>query len=188
LQFLLGSSVEVLPKVLADLDEPALFWLDGHWTAGASAGPTAGEDSQCPVLEELQTVDAYPFAERSCILVDDARLFLGPPPPPYRREDFPPFLRILDLLRERFDRYVTVLDDVIIAGPQELQAVVEEYWLGVLARHEDQYTRLAEALNPRAGVAASRLARAVLPPSWRKAIGAVRARAGNARGPKVLSA
>ncbi len=46
---LLGDSAIVLPKVLATLDHPALFWLDGHFMGAGTA--RAQEDS--PVRAEL---------------------------------------------------------------------------------------------------------------------------------------
>ncbi len=32
-----GDSAKVLPEVVARLDAPALFWLDGHYSGGAAA-------------------------------------------------------------------------------------------------------------------------------------------------------
>jgi hypothetical protein len=42
-----GSSSDVLPGVVSDLHDPAIYWLDGHWCEGASAG----YGSLCPVLD-----------------------------------------------------------------------------------------------------------------------------------------
>ena len=179
LHFLLGSSADLLPKLVAEIGQPAVFWLDGHWT-DSKAGPTAGEEKQCPVLEEIAAIDAYSGSERSCILIDDARLFLGPPGEPYRREDWPSFLEVTDLLRARFPRYVTVLEDVIIAGPPDSQWVVEDYWLGVLERQEDSRAQLIRALNPPAAISAKRLIKALLPVRGQEFVAAVRAKA-NAR-------
>lgn len=121
-----GSSADVLPRVVADLDGPAIYWLDGHWCGEAG---TRSDGPQCPVMEEIAAIDAGEHAARSCILIDDARLHLGPPPPPFRREDWPTIAEVVDKLRATHDRVFTVLDDVIIAGPPESQAVIDEYWL-----------------------------------------------------------
>lgn len=67
-----GDSGTVLPRVLATLDGPALFWLDGHW----SGGETARGETDTPVLAELEHVFADPRAGH-VVLVDDARLFDG---------------------------------------------------------------------------------------------------------------
>jgi hypothetical protein len=125
LEFIYGASQTVLPELLRGIGEPALFWLDGHWCGG----DTAGEDRECPILREIAAIDAWPYAGDSVLLIDDARLFLGPPEPPLKPEEWPTFLQVLDALRSRFDRYVTVLEDVIIAGPSLARPAIEQYWL-----------------------------------------------------------
>src|SRR5664280_2600750 len=75
MHFVHGRSEEVLPSILERIDGASLFWLDGHW----SGGLTSGSDHECPILDEISAIDASPFASESCILIDDARLFLGPP-------------------------------------------------------------------------------------------------------------
>lgn len=69
---LLGDSGQVLYSILPLLEEPAIFWLDGHYCGG----PTRGDDDS-PVIEEL--VAAVHAPRGSVILVDDARLFGGGP-------------------------------------------------------------------------------------------------------------
>lgn len=32
-----GDSREMLPKILKDINKPAIFWLDGHYSAGITA-------------------------------------------------------------------------------------------------------------------------------------------------------
>ncbi len=125
LHFVQGRSEQVLPDLLRGVDGPALFWLDGHW----SAGETAGEELECPVMHELAAIDAWPAAKDSAVLIDDARYFLGPPPPPHEPSAWPTFLEVLDALRRDYDRFVTVLEDVIIAGPTSTQPLVGRYWL-----------------------------------------------------------
>ena len=66
-----GRSEDRLPAVLADVVGPAVFWLDGHW----SGGDTAGEERECPILDEIAAIDAWDHAGGSAILIDDARLF-----------------------------------------------------------------------------------------------------------------
>jgi hypothetical protein len=130
LHFAHGYSPAVLPGILASLSAPALFWLDGHW----SGGETAGDSDECPVLDELRSIDAWPQASGSCVLIDDARLFLGPPPPPHDPSQWPTFIEVVDALRSTHARYVTVLEDVIIAGPPQARQIVEAYWLEAMAR------------------------------------------------------
>jgi hypothetical protein len=68
-----GDSGKILPQVVAGLAEPALFWLDGHY----SAGITARGEKETPVFEELEAVLDSPVAKSHVILIDDVRLFNG---------------------------------------------------------------------------------------------------------------
>jgi len=65
-----GNSGDVLPHLLKSLDEPCLFWLDGH----ASGSDTAQPDELTPILRELTAIAAHPNKQH-CILIDDAREF-----------------------------------------------------------------------------------------------------------------
>jgi FkbM family methyltransferase len=100
----LGDSRDILPQL--DLSEPTVFWLDGHW----SAGDTAGEGDECPLLDELATI-----GPQHAILIDDARLFIEPPPPPHDPEQWPTLEQVIDALD---DREVAIRDDVVIALPR----------------------------------------------------------------------
>jgi hypothetical protein len=128
LTFVHGPSPEVLSD-LAPRIGPALYWLDAHW----SEGETAGREGQCPVLAEIEAIDASsPASGESCLLIDDARFFLLGPTAAYRPEDWPTYREINDKLCAVHDRYVTVLEDVIIAGPPLIGQVVDDYWSSVL--------------------------------------------------------
>ena len=67
-----GDSGEVLPKIVAGLTQPALFWLDGHY----SAGQTAHGALASPINGELQSILASPV-KGHVILIDDAHEFTG---------------------------------------------------------------------------------------------------------------
>lgn len=69
--FLYGDSRAVLPKVLAELEEEALFWLDAHY----SGNETYGKSDECPLLEEISIVNRSKY--ENAIIIDDAR-FLSP--------------------------------------------------------------------------------------------------------------
>lgn len=180
IEFLQGESSRVLAELLPKIESPALFWLDAHW--GGSVG--AGKELQCPVLQEITVIDQWHLAKDSCILIDDARWFLGPPDPKLRREDWPTFLEILDLLRDRHERYVTILEDVIIAGPPACRPVLDSYW----TKHQwkdletDRYRLEAEVTNLEAeldappGVAFKRLIKSLLPERVKQRIIAARTR------------
>lgn len=122
-----GASSEQLPRIVSGLERPALYWLDGHWCE-AEGDTTGGYEAQCPILAEIRAIDEGSQAAGSCILIDDARMYLGPPPLPYRRSDWPTFTEVVDCLRAVHRRSFTVLEDVIIAGPPEIQAAIDTYW------------------------------------------------------------
>lgn len=65
-----GDSGIELGNLIASLDQPALFWLDGHYSAGA----TARGDKDTPIFEELTHIFSSPQSGH-VILVDDARCF-----------------------------------------------------------------------------------------------------------------
>lgn len=66
-----GDSANIIPDILKDLNEPALFWIDAHW-CGEGDAP---DDRQSPVVPELEAIFAHPI--KHVILVDDARYFGG---------------------------------------------------------------------------------------------------------------
>lgn len=121
-----GFSPDVLPQILQLVPGPALYWLDGH---GGTFGPNDLPDfKECPVEDEIRAIERHGDAHRSCILIDDARAFFGPMPQ-HRPSEWPSFVEVADLLRASADRYVTALDDVIIAVPPDLRHVVDAWWL-----------------------------------------------------------
>lgn len=127
-----GYSPEVLPSVLAQVPGPALYWLDGHGgTFGANDTPP--HIRECPVLEEIALIETHPHAAGSVILIDDARAFFGPMLQ-HRPEDWPTFVEVATALGP--DRYVTVLDDVVIAVPATLRPVVDAWWTGKLQQRD----------------------------------------------------
>ena len=67
-----GDSAVVLPKVISTIDQPVLFWLDGHY----SAGVTARGDKDTPIMEELTSIFSQ-LKTKFVILIDDAHCFNG---------------------------------------------------------------------------------------------------------------
>jgi hypothetical protein len=107
----LGDSRTLLAETLAVSSDPALLWLDAHW----SGGETAGADSECPLPEEIAAINAS--CEDHGILVDDARCFLSPPPRPHRAEQWPDLATVVASLANGGRRYVVLHDDVLMAVP-----------------------------------------------------------------------
>lgn len=110
----LGDSREVLPGIIKELgSEKAVYWLDGHWAGGV----TAGKDDECPVLDELANVSNR---TKDIILIDDARLFLCAPPEPHNPDQWPTISEIIDALPKGEKRpFVQIVDDVIFIVPNE---------------------------------------------------------------------
>jgi hypothetical protein len=106
-----GDSRELLQRELPSLP-PTLFWLDAHWSGGQTAGQGDGE---CPLLDELRLI--APDLDRHFLLIDDARLFAMPPPPPCSAEAWPCLTEIFDVLRSRHQPYITICRDVIVVVP-----------------------------------------------------------------------
>jgi len=65
-----GDSGVKLGEGIRDLNEPALFWLDAHY----SAGITAGGGADAPIIKELSCLTSR-NQPKDTILIDDARLF-----------------------------------------------------------------------------------------------------------------
>lgn len=100
-EILQGDSGAVLKELVSKINEPVLFWLDGHY----SAGVTAKGDKETPVLEELRTILGSPYEHG--ILIDDARLFVG-------KDDYPTIDELSAFVNELSpDRMITVADDMI---------------------------------------------------------------------------
>jgi hypothetical protein len=122
LTFLLGDSRVCLKPLIEELKEPALFWLDAHWCGQA----TFGKSNECPVLGELALLNEC--AVPHVVLVDDARLFMAPPPPPHEAGHWPDISALCAFLaRADFPRYVAVHEDVIIAVPETGKSLVVDY-------------------------------------------------------------
>jgi hypothetical protein len=119
---MLGDSREGLARIVPTLSEPALFWLDAHW----SGGITSGEGDQCPLLDEIAVIDSAGL--HHIILIDDARMFLAPPPPPYDADTWPAIDQVCRVLTAREPASVSVVDDVIIRVPLALRSVVIDHF------------------------------------------------------------
>ena len=68
-----GDSAEQLPKVLCEIRQPALFWLDAHY----SGVGTARGQQDTPILIELSALACHSLHHKHVIVIDDARDFNG---------------------------------------------------------------------------------------------------------------
>jgi hypothetical protein len=123
IEFFTGNSKDVLPTVVKKLSGPAVFWLDGHW-----CNVTAhGKDMECPLMDEIRALQKL---KDSVILIDDARAFLGPLPPPHDKAQWPRIDEVFLLLKKQFpDNLVTIADDVIYCLPPDLIEVYDNDWI-----------------------------------------------------------
>jgi glycosyltransferase involved in cell wall biosynthesis len=120
----LGNSPEELSKIRLLLgDASTLFWLDAHWCVAEN---TVGDESQCPLLEEISAIDR--LGDTSVVLIDDARLFLAPPPEPHDVTQWPSFAQIVTALRRLSDQHeLMVINDVIAFYPKTVEDSINGY-------------------------------------------------------------
>lgn len=117
-----GHTRDQLEQLVPQLEAPALFWLDAHW----SGGETYGETDECPLLDEIETINQSKFEH--FILIDDARLFTAPPPPPHQIQQWPNITAILQALNAATgDRYIVIIGDAIVAVPIAARVLVADY-------------------------------------------------------------
>jgi hypothetical protein len=97
-----GDSGVRLPEVLSSLTEPALFWLDAHYS-----GPiTARAILDSPIAQELDAVRAH-AVRGHVVLIDDMRYFTG-------RDGYPDVNELVAWLREGDPTAdVEIRDDVL---------------------------------------------------------------------------
>ena len=105
----LGDSADVLPRILKSLDEPAVFWLDAHF----SGGLTGRSSKQTAIEDELLAIFAA-SPQKHIIVIDDVRCFNG-------RNDYPPMAFLIKDLQRRNPTYSTIVRyDMMIHAPTEI--------------------------------------------------------------------
>ena len=100
---------------------PSIVWLDAHY----STGITAGQGDECPLLGEIAALESC--WQRMFILVDDARYFLAPPPPPHDAGQWPSLRDVVGALDRGPERFVAVFEDVIVSLPPSATATTLRY-------------------------------------------------------------
>jgi hypothetical protein len=112
-----GDSARALRQIVSGLTGSCMFWLDAHY----SGAGTAGERYECPLLAEIAAIDASPFEH--FVLIDDARMFLSPPPPPHRPEQWPRIRAVTEALHARRPNdHIVIFEDVIYRIPASAKA------------------------------------------------------------------
>ena len=122
IEFLFGDSRAMLKDVVAQIQDPAIFWLGAHWCSMESYG----FNDQCPIIEEINLIRSTGI--KHCIFIDDARLFLSPPPLPNKTEQWPTIDQIcINIQLKNEADYIVVFEDVIIDVPEDARSLVSEY-------------------------------------------------------------
>ena len=97
-----GDSGEVIEEILDNINERALFWLDGHY----DFTPITAQGSEvCPVLRELDKISKKNL--QHIILIDDYRLFK-------KRNGYPEFAEVENFIEDKFKNYRVLVDNDII--------------------------------------------------------------------------
>lgn len=128
-----GDSARLLKEVSAPYKgQRIVFWLDAHWSEPHEAGEGVNE---CPILEEIRAIRGHDCL----ILIDDARLFLGPHPWPCDYRRWPSFQDVFIRLHDCFPKHtITVVDDYIIAVPDYMNDTFRiEWWDRFKVRYPD---------------------------------------------------
>ena len=107
-KLLQGDSGERLPFILQNINEPTLFWLDGHY----SAGITAKAKTHTPIVDEINAILAHPI-KGHIILIDDARCFNG-------TNDYPHLDELLKIIRDSGYYRVEISADIIRLLPSSI--------------------------------------------------------------------
>jgi len=110
-----GDSGITLPEILKEVSSRAVFWLDGHYSAGA----TAKGELDTPIVKEIESVFNHSIKDH-VILIDDARCFDG-------SNDYPKLDKFInELYKLKSDIRVEVYNDIIRITPDR----------SVIATHE----------------------------------------------------
>ncbi|MFK7806125.1 MAG: hypothetical protein AB8G95_31130 [Anaerolineae bacterium] len=103
-----GHSPEILHRLVPNLAQPTLFWLDAHYMGGPRTG-----HGVCPVLAELSAICTY--LDESAghqILIDDARNFM-------QKGDYPTINEVTEHIAGYWPSYrLTMRDDILFYANQ----------------------------------------------------------------------
>jgi len=98
-----GDSGRILPEVLKEIDQPCLFWLDGHY----SAGDTSQAGKKSPVEDEIAAILSHAIHSH-VVLIDDAREFVG-------QGGYPEINELIRIVKKkRGDLSVNIENDIVI--------------------------------------------------------------------------
>ena len=125
-----GDTREHLDAIIAN-NENILFWLDAHW----SGGDTYGEKDECPLIEELDII--FKYNKNYVILIDDARLFLAPPPYPHNFNNWQSLTDIMTAIPESWE--LIEFEDVIYLFPKEINNEFKSFLQNIVTKQQQQH-------------------------------------------------
>ena len=133
-----GNSPDWISKLMPSIKEAsALFWLDAHWCVSEK---TAGENSQCPLIQEITSIGN--LNTNSAIIIDDARLFMAPPPEPHEISDWPIYEDVNSALRGLSSQHqIMIINDTIIFYPKQCRQPMIKY----AAQHGTDWLKIKSA-------------------------------------------
>jgi hypothetical protein len=138
----LGDSRTELQKIIQTLQGSSIFWLDAHW----SGGNTYGNNDECPLLTEIKIINNSPHEH--FIFIDDARYFTSPPQPPHQIEQWPDITKVIHQLQSgNGEKYIVIIEDVIIAVPLAAKKMLAEYCQDTNAKAWEKYGKEFNKLN-----------------------------------------
>ncbi len=109
--FHLGDSINELGKIVYNLSDNTIFFLDGHW----SSDSTGRGIKDVPLLEELQQI-MKDFKHEGVIIIDDYRLFGKNPVDGSCNEDWSEINDhvIMDICAERMEKIIPIGDRLVL--------------------------------------------------------------------------
>ena len=122
-----GDTREHLDSIIAN-NENILFWLDAHW----SGGDTYGEEDECPLIEELDII--FKYNKNYVILIDDARLFLAPPPYPHNFNNWQSLTDIMKAIPKSWE--LIEFEDVIYLFPKEINNEFKSFLQNIVTKQQ----------------------------------------------------
>jgi len=143
-----GNSAKLLKELSLKLkDCSALYFLDAHWCVASN---TAGEASQCPLLEEIRALNS--LNSDSLVVIDDARLFLAAPLAPHEISQWPTFDEVIKELHALSNVHeIAVVNDVIIYFPKRVRGEIQKYsqkygldWLRAASSISNDWLEISE--------------------------------------------
>lgn len=115
-----GDSSKLIKEVLKLLNSPAIFYLDAHFNGMGKKIAKV----ECPLLFELQVILSK-AKKRSCILIDNAGMFLHPPHYPHAVKEWPTIKEIVDMVKPHSNYSIQLLCDTLIITPEPIFQVFE---------------------------------------------------------------